>query len=271
MEKISVVIIAQDEEERIANAVRSCLPFADEVLVVDGGSLDRTREVAERVGARVVVNPWPGYAQQRQYGASLAKHGWVFKVDADEEVDHDLALLLLRWKEDPRDPRDAFAVWVIGDFWGVWLDTSKPRHLRLHNRDVYSYVDDPVHEGIPVDGARISHIDGIIWHRGFRSVADHTCRFNRYTSLEAQKAVQNGRTFSGGRLMIRPVARFAQKYIVQRLFRRGMAGLAVALLWMMYEILVELKVYELCRQLESADEVSTTDGSYQGKASTGSV
>lgn len=257
--KISVIIIAQDEEERIANAIGSCLPFADEVLVVDGGSRDNTPAVAERAGARVVMNPWPGYAKQRNHGASLASHDWVFHIDSDEEADRGLASALVRWKENAQEREQAFAVSRVGDFWGAWLDTRKQRLVRLYNRRAYPYVDALVHEAVAVDRTSVSYMDGIIWHRGFRSVSDHVDRFNRYTSLEAQTAFETGRKFSIRRLITRPLARFVQKYVIEQLFRRGMAGLAAALLWMMYEILTELKLYELYWHAEAPNRHPATN------------
>ena len=83
---LSAVIIAKDEEERIVSAIES-VAFCDEVLVLDGGSTDRTRELAERAGARVLVNePWPGYVAQRNRASAEARHDWVLAVDADERV-----------------------------------------------------------------------------------------------------------------------------------------------------------------------------------------
>ena len=86
MTPLSAVIIAQDEEENLGAALESAR-FCDEVLVVDSGSRDRTREVAAAAGARVVVNePWPGFVMQRNFAIAAARHDWVLSLDADERV-----------------------------------------------------------------------------------------------------------------------------------------------------------------------------------------
>src|SRR5262245_33035326 len=86
---LSVTIIAFNEEANIQRAVQSAA-FAEEVLVVDSGSTDRTRELAEAAGARVLQNPWSGYGQQKNFAQAQAKHDWVFNLDADEEISPEL-------------------------------------------------------------------------------------------------------------------------------------------------------------------------------------
>ncbi|MBD2101120.1 glycosyltransferase family 2 protein [Leptolyngbya sp. FACHB-261] len=241
---ISVVIIAQDEEERIAQAIRSCQGFADEIVVIDGGSQDTTVQTAETLGCTVYVNPWPGYARQRNFGAQKATHAWIFFIDSDEVVSEELAASLRNWKKQPVPGVDAFSVYRIGDFLGTWL--PKGGYLiRLYNKEVFSIKEVLVHEEPDVGNATVGKLPGTLWHHGFRSIEDHVRRFNKYTDLEAQKAYLAGRKFSWARLLLRPPARFLQKYIVQGLYRKGAAGFAVAGFWSYYEFLQEMKVYEL--------------------------
>src|SRR5207249_7818308 len=121
---VSVVIIAQDEEPRIARSIESCRSFSDEILVVDGGSRDRTPEVARELGCRLVKNPWPGYVKQRNFGASAAANNWIFVLDADEVIGEDLQASLLNWKSTPPTDASAYTVLRIGDFLGRWLGSS---------------------------------------------------------------------------------------------------------------------------------------------------
>jgi glycosyltransferase involved in cell wall biosynthesis len=257
---ISAIIIAQDEDQRIATAVKSCRSFASEILVIDGGSQDDTVAVAKRAGARVLVNLWPGYAEQRQYGDRCSTNDWIFFIDADEEVDPDLATFLVEWKNLSHDPHEAFAFYRIGDFLGRWLHTAKEKKVRLYNRNSYRIRDALVHETPNVPEDRVQFVDGIIWHRGFRSISDHVDRFNRYTTLESQADVSNSREFSLIRFLTRPPARFAQQYIYHQLFRYGRAGLAVAYLWLIYEVLRELKLLELQCRLRFRDVAARKNG-----------
>lgn len=246
MPALSAVIIAQDEADRITAAVESCRSFADQIVVVDGGSRDGTVTRARELGCTVYENPWPGYAAQRNYAAARAAHPWVFFLDADEVVGEDLQRSLSAWKSGSPSDTEGFAVRRIGDFLGRWLDrTGGDALVRLYNRSATAIVDRPVHERPEVDPARVTVLPGYLWHHGFRSLRDHVQRFNRYTDLEAEHAYAQGRRFNLVRLLCRPPARFVQRYVMRRLCWRGVPGFAVAMLWMNYEFLVEIKLYEL--------------------------
>ncbi|WP_223066915.1 glycosyltransferase family 2 protein [Paenibacillus caui] len=242
--RISVVIIAQNDEERIPNAIASCRSFADEIIVIDGGSEDGTVQTAEALGCRVYSNPWPGYAKQRQFGEDRASYDWIFFIDTDEVVDPRLAADLLRRKPELTDPDTAYSVYRIGDFLGRWLDRGEYL-VRLYNRRKYRITDSLVHEMPDVEHSRTLKLKGVLWHYGFRSINDHVMRFNKYTDLEAQTAFSRGKSFRVVNLLFRPPARFVQKYFLHGLYRKGVAGLAVAVFWMMYEFLSCFKHYEL--------------------------
>ncbi len=245
LRSISVVIITQDEEDRVGKAIQSCQSFADEIVVVDGGSRDRTPQIAQDLGCQVYQNPWPGYAKQRNFGAERAQHSWIFFIDSDEFVGDDLAASLLAWKQQPELPANAFAIYRIGDFLGQWLTNRGGYLVRLYNRDCFKIKDVLVHEEPDIGGAPVVRLPGTLWHQGFRSITDHVQRFDRYTSLDAQKRHKAGRKFSLLRLILRPQARFFQKYILHGLYRKGISGLAVACFWSYYEFLQEIKLYEL--------------------------
>src|SRR5947208_5213000 len=106
--KISAVIIAGNEEAKIADAVRS-VDWADEVLVVDSESTDRTREIAESLGARVIEREWPGFSAQKQFGADSAENDWIFSLDADERVSAGLKAEILAIR-DADESADAYRI-----------------------------------------------------------------------------------------------------------------------------------------------------------------
>lgn len=242
--RISVVIIAQDDETRIANAIASCKPFADEIVVIDGGSKDGTVRVSEQLGCKVYVNAWPGYAKQRIYGSDQATYDWIFVIDTDEVVSEPLAASIQKLKNDLSDPSKAYAVLRIGDFLGRWMGKGE-KLVRLYNRTEIQYRESLVHETPDVSSENIVYVPGVLWHYGFRSIHDHIQRFNKYTDLEAEGAVAAGKRFSLLRMIVRPPLRFVQKYIVHGLYKKGIPGLAVSLFWGVYEFLVCMKQYEL--------------------------
>ncbi|WP_010496276.1 glycosyltransferase family 2 protein [Paenibacillus elgii] len=246
VKRISVTIIAQNEEQRIAKAVVSCQDFADEIVVVDGGSKDATVEIAESLGCKVFFNPWPGFAKQRNFAAEKATHDWIFFIDTDEFANEELKNAIKQWKAGKTADADIYNIYRIGNFMGKWLD--KGENLpRMYNRKVTSIKETEVHEGPEPEGRKIGFMPGILWHDGYRSIDDHVIRFNKYTALEAQKALSANQSFSLMRLLFRPALRFGQKYFVHGLFKKGLAGLTVATLWAYYEYLTQIKLYELKR------------------------
>jgi glycosyltransferase involved in cell wall biosynthesis len=245
LRQISTVIIAQNEEECIANAIRSCLPFADEVVVVDGGSQDATPKIAQELGCQVYHNAWKGYAEQRNFGAEQAVYDWIFFIDADEVVDEKLASALLAWKCQPHLEANAFSALRIGDFWDKWLDSRPESHTRLYNKTVFRIKDVLVHEGPDVQDAPVIKLPGVIWHYGFRDISDLIIRFNKYTDLDAQQSHLKGDRFNWLRLLLKPPAKFIQQYVWYGMYRQGMAGFTLSVLWSYYIFLKEVKLYEI--------------------------
>jgi glycosyltransferase involved in cell wall biosynthesis len=242
---ISAVIIAQNEADCITQAVQSCLPFADEVVVVDGGSEDNTEEVARQAGAVIYRNPWPGYAKQRNYGAHEAKHDWIFVLDADEVVDDILAASLNTWKRQPQLQASAFSINRIGDFLGVWFSSRPETHIRLYNKHQAHFPEVLVHEAVDVGNEPVIKLPGTVFHPGFRNISELTDRFNMYTDLDAHKAYAEGKRFNLLRFLLKPPAKFIQMYLRNGMIVQGKAGLFMASLWSYYILLKEIKLYEI--------------------------
>ncbi|MDB4883298.1 MAG: glycosyltransferase [Gemmatimonadetes bacterium] len=241
--KLSVVIITQNERALIEQAVAGCRSIADEIVVVDGGSTDGTADRARELGCVVFENPWPGYAKQRMFGVSRAVYDWVLLLDTDETPDAELADAIRAWKHDD-SAGDALALARTGSFLDVWVPDRKP-HVRLYRRDRIGMKDVPVHEAPDVDVATTRVLPGTLLHYGFRSMSDLVRRFNHYTDLEAEKSFAAGARCSAVRMVAMPIARFGLTYFVRGGLRRGVPGLAVAMLWAMYAFLHEVKLYEL--------------------------
>ena len=248
MIRISTVIIAQDEAQHLERCVRPCLGFSDEILVVDGGSADDTPAVAERLGCRVIQNPWPGYAAQRNLGAEHAANDWIFSVDADEIVDDGLveALSALR-RTGPPNGAVAYTVERVNSFLGDWFTESPERKVRLYDRRRLGFTDAPVHEVVDIPVEATDVLPGHLWHVNYGDLEQATSGLNFYTSLEADVAAAE-RPMKPWRLVVRPLARFAQRFVVERSFRHGWRGLFFSLHWAYWELLREMKIYERRRK-----------------------
>lgn len=240
---ISTVIITHNEEEQLERCVRSCLPFSDEVLVVDSHSTDATRALAQSLGCRVIENQWPGYSAQRNFGAARASHDWVFSIDADEHTDVDLQEAISTLRRSAAPVGTAFSIHRVNSFMGAWLMESPESIVRLYDRRLTGYREAIVHEVVDVPVGKTQTLPGRVWHETHTDLEDATRRLDLYTSLEAEREARR-RDMRPWRLFLRPMLRFGHRYVLQRAFRHGWRGLFFAFHWTYWELLREMKIYE---------------------------
>lgn len=230
MRKITGVIITFNEEKRIAEAVAS-LACCDEVVVVDSGSTDRTREVATSHGARVIDHPWEGYSKQKNFAAEQASNDWILSIDADERLSMELADEIARWrKQDPTPLRHAYSMPRRAFYLGKWIKHSgwyPDRKVRLYDRHHCRWEGDFVHEHMKVDGS-VGTFDADLLHFPYRDWKDHERRVERYTDLAAQAARSNGRRGSGLKMAFAPPLTFLKTFVFQAGFLDGWRGFAIA-------------------------------------------
>jgi glycosyltransferase involved in cell wall biosynthesis len=232
--KISAVIIARDEEEKIADAIRS-VGWADEVLLVDSESTDRTREIAEEMGARVTVNPWPGFAAQKQFGVDAAANDWIFSLDADERVSTDLREEILALKQQPEEtlaagyriPRLAYYMGRPVRHGGWYPD----RQLRLFDRRRGRWRTRVIHESWRVnDGETIGQLKGDILHYSVDSLEQHEEMIRtRYAPLGARQMFESGKRTSRLKIAFVGPAAFIGTYILKAGLLDGSAGWHIAM------------------------------------------
>lgn len=235
--KISATIITHNEERNIARAIES-LRCADEILVVDAGSNDRTVELAQKLGARVIESPWPGYAKQKNLAAERAEHDWILSLDADESVSEALEAEIWRLKKS--GPQfDAYTMPRLARYLGKWIRHSgwyPDRKVRLFHRAKATWVGDFVHESVKVRGT-VGHLEGNLLHFTCDSLAEHMKTMDRYTTLAAEQLVASGRTVTWGRLLFEPPWTFFSSYILKAGFLDGVEGLAIANMAALYNFL----------------------------------
>ncbi|HLH32306.1 MAG TPA: glycosyltransferase family 2 protein [Terriglobia bacterium] len=230
MRAISGIIITFNEEARIAEAVAS-LSCCDEVIVVDSGSTDRTREIAAARGARVVEHAWEGYSKQKNFAAGLCSNDWILSIDADERVSIELADDLMAWKRSASPvSHNAYTMPRRAFYLGKWIHHSgwyPDRKTRLYNRLRCRWEGDFVHEWVKVDGPP-GQFRGDLLHFPYRDWKDHHARLERYTDLAAQAARSRGRHGNVLKLALAPPLAFAKSFLLQAGFLDGWRGLAIA-------------------------------------------
>lgn len=227
--KISATIVAFNEERNIARAVASLLACVDEIVVVDSGSSDRTREIAAGLGARVIEEPWRGYAAQKNFAASAAAHPWILSIDADEELTPALAKEIAALKNHP--PQfDAWTMPRLARYLGRWIRHSgwyPDRKVRLYHRERASWQGEYVHETVQVSGSTGS-LNSDLLHYTCDSLSQHLGTLDRYTSLAAQQLAAAGRPVPFRRLVLDPPWTFLRSYLLQRGFLDGPQGFIIA-------------------------------------------
>jgi glycosyltransferase involved in cell wall biosynthesis len=242
---VSAVLIALDEEARIERALRS-VAFCDEVLVVDAGSSDRTREIAAACGARVIVNaPFPGFTEQRRLATAEARHDWVLAVDADEEVGEELGAEL-RGLLGGEPACAAYAMPRVAFYLGSFVratDWYPDPQVRLFDRRRAGWEGGRVHESVKTAG-EVGRLRGELLHRPYAGVSDHLRRIDRYTSLWAEDAWERGVRATWFRLWATPAWNLFRNYALRGGFRLGRAGLAISLLNALYTFLKFAKLLE---------------------------
>jgi len=246
--KLSAVIVTQNEERNIERCLRS-VRFADEIVVVDAFSEDRTAEIARRLGARVVTRTWDGFAPQKQFAIDQAGGEWVLLVDSDEEVSGELAGDIRSAVAQHARPPAGFRIrrsnYFLGEPmpFGPW---GKDTTIRLFRRTLGAVAARPVHEGVRVDGD-VGTLDGPLFHHTHQTLSDSFRRLNRYTTLEAVERVgrRRIRLFD---VVVTPLGVFLRYYIIGTCWKAGTRGFLLSAITAMYRSVLYLKMYLLQKE-----------------------
>lgn len=227
-ETISACVIAQDEEERLPDCLAG-LDFCDQVVVVDSGSRDRTRELAAAAGALVVENPWPGFAAQRNVALDHATGDWVLEIDADERVSPELAAELQAFLAGPPAGVRMGAIPMRDVFLGRALgpSTRYPRYRhRLFRRGAFRHDEQrSVHEGLWPDGP-VHAFAGELRHLLASSWSEALADARAYARLEAAQRQRPGAAEALTGILVRPLAKFAYRLLLYGGWRDGTRGFA---------------------------------------------
>ncbi len=246
--KLAAMVITRNEEKHILSCLES-LHFADEIVVLDSGSTDKTVEFARRYTDRVYQVEWRGYSGTKQIALEKTGAEWVLWVDADEKISPELAREIkdVLEKDEPhnayRMPRKAYFLnrWIRH---GGWY----PGYVvRLFRKGLASFSSNHVHEQLEVNG-RTGTLKGAIEHDTDDSIAHYFDKFNTYTTLASMELAERGKKYSFPGLLIRPLHMFSKMYIFRQGFRDGMEGLLLALFSTCYVFTKYAKLWELSRK-----------------------
>jgi len=247
MPGISVVIITLNEERNIARCIKSVQGLADEVLVVDSHSTDRTCELAIGLGSRVISHDWQGYAATKNFANSQAKYDHILSLDADEALSDSLKQSILEIKE--RWPRDFYTMNRLTNYCGNWIRHCgwyPDRKLRLFNRNIGRWTGEIIHEVVTMDiNTTSQHLKGDLLHYSYYSLADHIKQADRFTDLTAQEAYLKGKNSSRLKIFVAPKVKFIRDFFFNLGFLDGFYGYTVCRIsalatWLKYKKLRQL-------------------------------
>lgn len=242
---VSVVVITKNEERNIEDCLKSVL-WADELIVVDDESRDKTLELAKKYTDRIFQRKMDIEGKHRNWAYAQARNNWVLSLDADEMASEGLE----------REIAEAISLKItpngydiplrnyIGDEWirhGGWYPARK---LRLFKKDAFRYEEAGVHPRAIMEGLA-GHLENDIIHKGYPDLAHFLDSLNRQTTLEAQKWVIDKRKIGLGKCLWRAIDRFLRSYLVKQGFKDGILGFMVACYASFYQLLSYAKYWEL--------------------------
>jgi glycosyltransferase involved in cell wall biosynthesis len=255
MTTLSVVIITKNEEKNLPRCLKS-VHFADEIIVIDSGSTDRTIEIAQEAGAKVYRPEWRGFGPAKQEGVDRASSEWILSLDADEELTPELAAEIQRVMCDGHDYA-GFRMPRRTRFLGRWIYHCGwyPDYLlRLFRKAKGGFDGAIIHEQVRVDGT-CGRLKGEILHYSYPSLENYLEKFNFYTTIGAEQAFEQGKTAGVSAIALKPIASFIRHYIIKRGFLDGVEGLTISVLSSISVLVKYAKLRELRRQAGNNTDV----------------
>ncbi|MCX5736692.1 MAG: glycosyltransferase family 2 protein [candidate division NC10 bacterium] len=242
---VSVAIIALNEEKKI----RACLEsvrWANEIVLCDSGSEDRTLESAREQGARIYQDAWRGFSGHKNLALTRCTHPWALVLDADERVTPALQEEIERILGDP-EALDGYLIPRRNYFLGQWVSRCgwyPDESIRLFRRDRGRFAERAVHEAVVVDG-RVGRLTAPLDHFTYDSIGDYLRRMDRYSTLAAEELRRGGRSVCLFDLIGRPAWTFVRMLLVQRGWREGWRGVILSGLYACYVFSKYAKLWEL--------------------------
>lgn len=247
--KISVAIITKNEEKRLPDCLNS-VSFADEIVVVDSGSTDKTIQIAESFGCRVYVEEWKGFGNQKNSAIQKCTNDWVLALDADERVPPLTRDSIADVLKSPSESAYSFKMkHFIDNRWlkhgGHWPDW----HIRLINKNKGAFCGEIHEKWITKEG--YGKIDAYIEHYGFSNYSDMLRNVNDYSSIAAKELFEKGKRVNMLTPIIHGIAMFLKTYIFQKGILDGFDGLIMAVAKANGSFFKYAKLYELQRKERS--------------------
>jgi glycosyltransferase involved in cell wall biosynthesis len=245
---ISVAIITNNEERNIERCLKS-VQWADEIVIVDDFSTDRTIEIAKRLNAKIIQTDWMGYAKQKEFAVSQTSNEWVLSLDADEEVTEELKDEIL-FVIHAKDAKDVYEIPRKSYFLGKWIQHAgwyPGYQLRLMKKTKVKMNHRPVHEGFLAEGEKGKLVHAIN-HYSYHSLEQYLDKLNDYTSLDVSNKLSSKKKIHWYYMVLNPISAFLRMYFSLSGYKDGFQGFLLAY----YSALNVLVLYAKCWEYQNS-------------------
>lgn len=245
--KISAVIISFNEEDKIGQCLESLSGVADEIIVVDSNSTDRTVEICESFGAKVILQPFLGYIEQKHFAMSKANYEYVLSLDSDEALSDTLKQSILLIKQDSK--HDTYEFNRLTNYCGKWIKHGgwyPDTKLRLWRKELGKWGGTNPHDKV-ITGENVSclKLKGDLLHYSIDSIEQHIDQIQKFTTIAAKAMQTKGKQSSLAKIFLNPLFKFIRDYFIRLGFLDGFYGFVVAFNSSYAKYLKYLKLYEL--------------------------
>jgi len=249
MTRITAIIITYNEEKNIRRCLES-LSWADEIVVVDSFSQDRTKEIASSFTDKIFDLEWQGFGKQKEFARTKASYDWVLSVDADEVVPEKLRDEIKNILNE-NNSLDGYYIPRLSNFLGRWIKHSGwyPDYvLRLFKKDRAKFDESTVHEKLVLDG-KAGLLKNEILHYTDPDISHYLLKMNKYTSLSAEMLSTEGKSATLFDLLFRPMAIFFKMYLFKSGFLDGWQGFLLACFSSFHVFVKYAKLWHLRKSL----------------------
>ena len=228
MPALTAILISYNEERDLPRALASLAGIADEIVVVDSGSTDRTCEIAESLGARVFRRKLDDFAAQKNFAVSCASNNWIFSIDCDHELSSELRSAMLSWKRETPE-KQGYEILLLTNYLGAWIRHSgwyPELKLLLFQREKGRFIG-ALHERVEVEGP-VGRLHGHLFHYTIRSVAEHRAKMDTMSTLAAEEMFASGRKSWRAAMIFASPWTIVQRLVFQLGFLDGRRGWLIA-------------------------------------------
>ena len=246
MIKISAYLVTLNEEKRLPKTLAALQKVADEIIIVDSGSTDKTEEIAKQYNTKFIYHPWKNISSQKNFAQNQCQFDWVLSLDADEVLSDKLIAEINRLKENPK--YQAYKLKIFDMFPGdkkSKLLAKGYNLVRLYNKN-YAYMpDDLTHDRVIVTkGTKIGQLKYRVHHYSYLTLTQFWYKLNMYTDELVKTALAKGKKYSRLRLITEFPRQFIIYYFFKRLFVNGLWGFVMATSYAYFRFLKIAKYFE---------------------------